>query len=128
MAALQAAHRLGADEAFKRDLAHRLHATHRHALDRLDDETIMQLVAAGCRKAALHGLEAHAEQAAFVALMFAVSPDFDLHPAVRSVLSDQALVPAARMRLLPRLVPDHVWRQISQSLDAAAVVRWLQRE
>jgi hypothetical protein len=52
--------------------------------------------------------------AAFVTLMFAISPAFDEHPAIAAILSDDTIEPNARVNELSNRVDDASWREAAE--------------
>lgn len=78
------------------------------------------LVESALEKAHAFGFEFESSLASFAHLMFAVAPNFYLHPAVRAVLTDPALPLEQRVSLLPERIPPAVWDEIVRSYDASA--------
>ena len=81
------------------------------------DEKLLKMSEIGIERARTRGLSRIEDVAAFVAIMFEISPRFDEHPAISQVLEDPRFNPAQRMELMFRLVPDQAWEEAEGTYD-----------
>jgi hypothetical protein len=89
-------------------------------LRNLHRTVVADMVRVALRRARRYGIYDQRALAAFVALMFAVAPNFDQHPAVRAILRDsQSGADRAVLLLLARLSPDE-WNDVRRSYDESA--------
>ena len=101
-------------------VAEHVRAEHAHIVEGLPEPLVREMVANGLARARRHGLSAESSLTAFVALMFEIAPNFDEHPAARSVLTDARLLPDDRVEaLIPRLKERH-WREARHRYDERA--------
>jgi hypothetical protein len=78
---------------------------------------LISMVKIGIERAQAAGVTRTEDIAAFVALMFEVSPKFYRHPQVAAVLADQNFPIGERIQQLPVRVSDEAWEEISQVYD-----------
>lgn len=90
------------------------------AVKSLPDALLSKMVRAGVARARAHGLENESDLAAFVALMFAAAPNFDEHPLLRRILTDDATEPARRIALLLEQTTEQNWEAVRQNYRPAA--------
>lgn len=64
-----------------------------------------------CRRAEEYGFEQESSYAAFVELTFAVSPGFDDHPAIQTILKEAHVPPDVRMRFLGEDITRAEWEE-----------------
>ena len=81
------------------------------------DEKLLRMSAIGIERARARGLSRIEDVAAFVAIMFEISPRFDEHPTISQVLEDARFNPAQRMELMFRVVPDQAWEEAEGTYD-----------
>ncbi len=105
MRAFQAA----AEDAFAHRVAEDLRQKHAERVDALDDELLLEMVTNGIRRGRRHGLTWESSLTKFVALMFAVGPDFDRHPKAASVLANPEILADDRVDALVYLLSDAEW-------------------
>ena len=72
----------------------------------------------GIARARSSGFNKAEDIAAFVALMFEISPTFDTQPAIAAVLADENYSPGERLTQLPERVSDEAWAEAVGSYDA----------
>ena len=90
------------------------------AVKSLPDALLSKMVRAGLRRGRAHGLKNESDLAAFVALMFAAAPNFDEHPLLRRILTDDATEPAKRIALLLEQTTEQNWEAVRQNYRPAA--------
>ena len=71
----------------------------------------------GVARARSHGLTYQSSITFFVVMMFEIAPNFDDHPLIRLVLTDEETSPEVRAGALADIVPGWVFRQASLSRD-----------
>jgi hypothetical protein len=81
------------------------------------DEKLVAMSAIGIERARARGLTRIEDIAAFVAIMFEISPRFDEHPAISQVLEDARFKPSQKMELIFRVVPDKAWEEAETTYD-----------
>jgi hypothetical protein len=106
-------------EVFKRDadnryfqrLVQHLRKNYADQVDLPPDEILHERVRTGVDRARQHGFTLEKDITSFVALMFAVAPNFDHYPAVAEVLKDLAIRPEHRMKILLAVIPRRHWER-----------------
>lgn len=78
---------------------------------RLSGLILHVLVTHALMRAQSYGLSWQASQAQFVRLMAAVAPNFDAHPAIHAVLSNEAVLANQRIEQLLDILPAGVWTE-----------------
>ncbi|HEV2763897.1 MAG TPA: hypothetical protein VGV38_13025 [Pyrinomonadaceae bacterium] len=102
----------GAAEArFAARLVGYLREHHAEAVAGLDDDTLKARALLGVRRARSYGLTWDSKVAAFVALMFEISPSFDRHPRIREGLTDRNVAPNYRLDILLNRTSDQDWME-----------------
>jgi hypothetical protein len=79
---------------------------------------IIAMVKIGIERARSVGVTRPEDVAAFVALMFEISPKFYKHPLVAQVLADGNYPMGERITQLPKRIEDDVWEEIANVYDA----------
>ena len=90
---------------------------------RLPEEQLTEMVRRGLARARRYDLTLETTLTGFVAIMFAVAPNFDEHPLLRRVLTDESLPPDSRLDEMMNKTSAENWIQVERSYDAAA---WLE--
>jgi hypothetical protein len=104
----------------EQQIARHLREEHRRAVKDIADGELRKLIAAGIARAGRHGIESGQAVALFVALMFEIAPNFDEHPAIRKVLSDEGLAVDARVGELAERISPEEWVAAQGTYDARA--------
>ena len=86
-------------------------------VDELPEETLYDLVRAGIERAKSHSLSFENSIAAFTALMFEVSPNFDQHRLCQVLLNDEDVEPDARLDELMNVLTEKNWESIREDYD-----------
>jgi non-ribosomal peptide synthetase component F len=86
-------------------------------VEKLPDEVLRELVAAGIARARTYGLSHESALAAFVAIMFEAAPNFDRHPLIQRLLNDEKTPPDARIDLLLEEATEENWQAVKKSYD-----------
>ena len=81
------------------------------------DEKLLAMSTIGIERARARGLTRIEDVAAFVAIMFEISPRFDEHPAISQVLDDTRFKPSDKMDLIFRVVADKAWEEAEATYD-----------
>lgn len=82
------------------------------AYSKLSEPILGGLLDTALQRAMGYGLNSPQSIAQFVALMAAVAPNFDLHPAVHAILVNPALPANGRIEALVDRLPDKVWDEV----------------
>ncbi|HEY0079790.1 MAG TPA: hypothetical protein VGB73_14340 [Pyrinomonadaceae bacterium] len=82
------------------------------SLEEIPEEMLRVMVLKGVNRARGYGIEEQSSIASFVSLMFVVAPNFDEHPLIRRILSDERHPSDSRIDLL--------WEQTSEDNWEAA--------
>ncbi|MGH9900505.1 MAG: hypothetical protein ACRD68_01560 [Pyrinomonadaceae bacterium] len=124
------AFRPAADVVFAKRVATSVRANHGDAsvrlpagtftVRRLPEETLRRLVRGGIARAREYELSHESALAAFVVLMFETAPNFDRHPVIRRILTDENVPPNSRVDRLLEEVTEQNWEAVKQSYDAGA--------
>jgi hypothetical protein len=117
-----------ADAAFVQTIIEHLREEHAEAIGRLPDEVLTDMVQAGIDRARSWGLTWEATITAFVALMFEIAPNFDEHPKIREILSEESEPEDARLDRLVEEVSEKDWEEAVQLYDENAWFPNLQEE
>ena len=94
-------------------------------VDELPEERLDDLVRTGIARARGYGLTFESSIAAFTAVMFEVSPNFDQHRLSQVLLNDEHIAPDARLDELLNVLTEKNWESIRQDYDAQA---WILEE
>ena len=82
------------------------------------DEQVAQMARIAIKKAISRGFERPEDIAAFAALMFEISPEFDMHEAIDAFLKDESIPVEYRIEQLLGRMPEEVWRSAQETYDA----------
>jgi hypothetical protein len=81
------------------------------------DDTIDGMVKIGIERARSRGFEHTPDIAAFVAIMFEISPDFDQQEHIDAFLKDESMPKEMRMEQMLGRIPDQSWAEAEQLYD-----------
>jgi hypothetical protein len=98
---------LQGDLAFAEEVIEFLQKMHAEFVQDLPPAELSSRVLFGLTKAKRYGFRRQSSLAGFVAIMFRIGPNFDEHPAIREVLTDQAVPPDLRI--------SDLWSRTSES-------------
>ncbi len=84
------------------------------------DDTIDGMVKIGIERAKSRGFELAPEIAAFVAIMFEISPDFDQQEQIDAFLKDETMPKEIRMEQLLGRLQDDSWADAEKRYDPKA--------
>lgn len=82
------------------------------------DETLEPMVKTGIERARSHDFELAEDIAAFVAVMFEISPTFDENSEIKAILEDTNFTVEERFKQLWGRIPDDVWKEVENKYDA----------
>lgn len=91
----------------------------------LSDDTFREMVANGLVRARSYRLNTDEDLMAFVAVMFEIAPNFDEHPALNAVLTDERRPIDVRFDDLFTPDLDKAWTEAADSYDTNA---WFHEE
>jgi hypothetical protein len=89
----------------------------RFTVDELPEEKLFDLVRRGIERARSHTIALESSIAAFVIIMFDVSPSFDRHRLSQVLLNDEEFEPDRRIRELVGALSDENWESIRKDYD-----------
>ena len=78
---------------------------------------LISMAKIGIERARSAGVTRPEDIAAFVALMFEISPKFYRHPQIAAVLADPNYAMGERLTQLPERITDEVWDEATQAYD-----------
>ena len=90
------------------------------AVDELPEETLNDLVRVGIERARSHNLSFESAIAAFTAVMFEISPNFDEHRLCQVLLNDEDVEPNERLDELLNVLTKKNWESIREDYDPKA--------
>lgn len=90
------------------------------AIGELPDETLHSLVKVCIERARSYGLTFESSISAFSAVMFEVSPNFDLHRLSQVMLNDEGIEPDARLDELLEVLTEKNWETIRADYNVNA--------
>lgn len=111
------------EQAFEFRLAEHLREYQGALVNVLSDDKLLLLLRNGIARARNYKLSSEADLAAFVAVMFAIAPNFDRHPYIQDVLTDSRIQPNEKMDALIKRVPNFVWEEAGRKNNPMA---WLE--
>ncbi len=82
---------------------------HPEAVAEMKDEEILRRAGEAVRRALTHGFQKESSVAAFGALTFLISPNFDQQRSIRAALASKHLNPDARMEKIFELTKEEDW-------------------
>ena len=112
--AQQAAFEPGLRQKYLLRICAHLRSRNLPAVDELAEPELQRRAEIGIARARTHGLDAEWSVAAFVALMFAISPAFDRQPEIAAVLRDDSIEPNSRVDALTSRVTRQGWQNASK--------------
>lgn len=87
-------------------------------VENYSDKVLDGMIKLGVEKAKKHNFAKNETIAAYVAVMFEISPDFDEQPAIKQVLEDENYVVDDRFFQLWQRVDEKVWQEAENGYDA----------
>jgi hypothetical protein len=118
---LEQAQLLSCAQAIERDLVRviywHLRIYHSKAVQFLDKTALQERIHHAIARARSHGLGAISDLAGFAALMFELAPNFDEHPAFRSVLNDGSISSELKLKKLSNVITDREWNEAARLYD-----------
>lgn len=109
-----AAFQIEADRAFDREVIAHLQKEHASAVENLQEPELHRIVRAAISRGRQYGLRSESSLTAFVALACEIAPDFDEHPAIKSVLTDGSIPPDDRIDELLARVSSTEWEEATR--------------
>ncbi|MDQ3684472.1 MAG: hypothetical protein M3430_02560 [Acidobacteriota bacterium] len=109
-----------AEVAFIERLMAHLRQEHASVVGRLPDDVLKDMVESGLTRARQYGLTWESNLTAFVALMFEVAPNFDEHPLIQRILTDENVPPDDRIDVLIERTTEQNWEAAKEGYDADA--------
>lgn len=116
-----------ADSAFVRRIVAHLRDEHGDTLvqfvtasspvNQIVDETLQEMVRNGITRAREYEMASESSLASFVVLMFVVAPNFDAHPLIKRVLTDESVPADERIGHLWERTSDQNWEAARQNYD-----------
>ena len=85
----------------------------------LRDETLEAMTRISVERAKTYDFERAEDIAAFTAIMFEVSPNFDRQEDIKKLLEDKSFPPAQRLEQIWGRTTDEMWKQAEDAYDAA---------
>lgn len=82
------------------------------------DETIESMVKIGIERARTHDFDRAEDIAAFVGVMFEISPTFDEKDEIKVILDDADSPVEERFEQLWEVTPDETWKELEDKYDA----------
>jgi hypothetical protein len=82
------------------------------------DEALEAMVKIGVERARTHSFERAEDIAAFVAVMFEISPVFDENAEVKAILDDENFSVEERFKQLWGRTSDELWQELENKYDA----------
>lgn len=120
---LEALH-VGPKERFAADLAGYVRTNFPEKTDGIRDDDLQRLIATGIARAEGYNMSSQSALAAFVVLTFAAAPDFDQHPRIEQILTDERFQPDHRIDLFQVYMTEGDWHEITSQVDGDAWRRW----
>ena len=78
-------------------------------VENYSDETLESMVKIGIERAKSHGFERAENIASFVALMFEISPNFDMVESIQAVLTNKSIPDESKFEQLVGLTAEEDW-------------------
>lgn len=82
------------------------------------DETLHSMVQIGVERARTHNFDRAEDIAAFVGVMFEISPTFDEKEEIKVILEDATFPVEDRFEQLWAVIPDEIWKELEDKYDA----------
>lgn len=83
------------------------------------DETLEAMTRIGIERAKTYDFERAEDLAAFIAVMFEISPEFDRSEDIKNLLEDKNFAPAQRFEQIWGRVSEDAWAQAQETYNAA---------
>ena len=119
-----------ADRVFVRQMVEYLRENHAGALvylpdgsiavEQIPDEILYEMVRNGIARARSYGLSWESTVGAFVVLMIVIAPNFDEHPLIQRILTDESVPENDRIDELWGRTSEQNWEAAEKSYDANA--------
>ncbi len=87
-------------------------------VENYSDETLESMVKIGIERAKSHGFERAENIASFVALMFEISPNFDMVESIQAVLTNKSIPDESKFEQLVGLTAEEDWLEAEKSYDS----------
>lgn len=84
------------------------------------DETLEAMTRAGIERAKTYDFQRAEDIAAFVAIMFEISPEFDRSEDIKRLLEEKNFAPAQRLEQIWGRISEDIWLQAQETYNAAA--------
>ena len=110
--------RLG-EPAFKREIVEYFRSEYGISLSYLSDVELSHRVHIAYERALQFGFTMRASIVAYILLMFAVSPEFDTHPAIHQILHQRSIPPDERLPCLADAITTDEWEQARATNDGS---------
>jgi hypothetical protein len=88
-------------------------------LHEIADDELKAMVRVGLSRARGYGISHESPLAGFIAIMIDAAPNFDQHPALQPMLSDETVDANLRVPKLLDQFTEEVWRDVKTSYDPA---------
>jgi hypothetical protein len=98
-------------------VADHLRAVHSEWAQGLDEDSLLEMVENGIARGRRYGLTFESSLTQFVVLMVVIGPNFDEHPAVWAVLTDDSIAPNERVDGLILHLTQRDWQQARAAAD-----------
>ena len=82
------------------------------------DETIRSMVQIGVERARTHNFDRAEDIAAFVGVMFEISPTFDENEEIKTILDNADFLVEERFEQIWEVTPDKTWKELEDKYDA----------
>lgn len=89
-------------------------------VENYEDGKLEAMVRIGIERAKSRNFERPEDIAAFVALMFEISPNFDINEQIDALLKDEKLPPSVRIEQMLGRIQEESWREAEDTYDAKA--------
>jgi len=82
------------------------------------DETLRSMIQIGVERARTHDFDRAEDIAAFVGVMFEISPTFDENEEIKTILDNADFPVEERFEQLWEVTPDKTWKELEDKYDA----------
>jgi hypothetical protein len=107
-----------------RELGERIHSHlrehHSSVVAVYEDDVLEKMVRGGIARARRHAVVLESNIVFFVSLMFEFAPNFDEHPQIRKILSNELLSPDENIKRFADEVSEYDWTEIEQNKNESA--------
>jgi len=108
------------DKAFAAKIISCLRQSHPEWFADIPEDSLVTRTLCAIRRSRRYHLGSDEDVVTFVALMFSVAPDFDTHPPIHAVLTDQNISVSHRIAALLCLVAPADWDRVRERPSAEA--------